>query len=614
MRLEQNQFQQSNSLAARANRWKRVQQTTEELQEVATAFQALLSKPDSIELNELLEFHAAALTSDINDYYGKELASLQDIATEEPTALNKLAVTQMQQRITGTKRAISLLTDPAKRDELAQLLSPRVESYQHYTAHYLSEKNFELAYEAEATGTSSVNPPDAVYATVFAKEATKHKKSSASANLPRYKKLDELYQLGNSEVVEGNSIEDRVFHKAIMPRMVRQSKWRLTIATMDALFDINLADKNPEQIDSANLERLAELYTHLSEHERGATNDAMPGGKKFIHNAASHSLGVAALTDKIFWNSYRQLRDMPASVLRQRGLTESERNDAINTLWEQRQQAMLAALLHDGGENKGELSNGEKKQNKSDAELEQHEFERGVIERNRFLNFVAKCDSRIVDGLKLLGLNRAATAVKNYLNFAPWHERSEQWNLAFNVPEQTHTFLGRLVKAIERTHSQHDYLRLNMDTNFTKLRSLSDSSKQFTAGYLRETVMDYKPAEIARNSKQHQVGDASTANDIFELDWESHAGKQALLVLKDQQLLGHYDTEETFIVSGEKPLSSINKLINNLLYENASYEFEKTNNLQRQAYLGAAPASANRRYFATRAAALRDSGDAISVV
>ncbi|NBX03560.1 MAG: hypothetical protein EBR02_05810 [Alphaproteobacteria bacterium] len=282
-----------------------------------------------------------------------------------------------------------------------------------------------------------------------------------------YEPLDNWYALGNEFAINQGEPFERAVNLALIPKPILDAKWRFMLALADTAFDFNIMHSNAEQLDDNNLILLSSLYARLSQHERGSDNPHMPETHKLRHNPAIHSLHVATLSYIIFKKTRENIN----------GGMKPE----IETEWKKlRDDVMLSALVHDCGEMDGELSQGSNKATMTPADAKKFEEERNHAERRTFEKHLDKRCALLHD----VGSDSADKPIKE----ADWQKIRSSYISAFELAEDSKTFPGRLIKALERMQSQHDYLRFE-GKNGARLMKESDLANTcFSINYVKRVI------------------------------------------------------------------------------------------------------------------------------
>lgn len=266
--------------------------------------------------------------------------------------------------------------------------------------------------------------------------------------------IDRLHDIGMLPVYEGNTPQQRdQMHKAISPQ-VRTAKWRFVLALVNEAYDLGY--------DYVDLEMLSPLCAQLATIERGATNPHMASTHKLRHNPAVHSIHVAGLMTEVFKDMREQNPDMSEADAKQLRVLE--------------RQLSRAALVHDMGELKGELSVASSRRGMSAAEMEAFEHNRGLTETEVFTQAL---DQREVS---LSKVQWPAQLLR---------DRKDSLLNDYSVAEGSAVFEGRLHKLVERMQSQQDYLRFERKSMAPPLRTVVQGNgyhKDFMRGYALEPM------------------------------------------------------------------------------------------------------------------------------
>lgn len=262
--------------------------------------------------------------------------------------------------------------------------------------------------------------------------------------------IDAIQDIGMKPVYEKNTPEERhASERAIAPE-VRTAKWRYILSLVNEGYELGY--------DQMDMEVMAPLCARLATVERGADNPHMPTTHKLRHNPAVHSMHVAGLAKDIF----------DELVLEHEGLPEETELRDIQT------RIMRAALVHDMGELKGELSVAITRQGMSAAEEQTFEHNRGLAEEEIF---EAALHGRVE---KLAKTGWPADELKG---------RCDKLLNDYSVAESD-SFLGRAHKLIERMQTQQDYLRFEgKDMTPPQSTLLGDKyHKDFMEGYAKKPM------------------------------------------------------------------------------------------------------------------------------
>ena len=338
-------------------------------------------------------------------------------------------------------------------------------------------------------------------------------------NMPRYQRLGRIFDLGESHIFDLQDFAKQVELISLMPYEVRLVKWGCSLALSDAVFDLNLNDHHSEVMQVTDRKMLAHLYTRMSEHRRGESNPAMPESQKFRHGPAIHSLCTAALLDKWFASASSRMaalaqdlrRGRSVEAIRQKaqemglenpptGFSEllAELNTAREKLIAMRGIALASALVHDGGENRGELSFGSDKYAKIDTVRKDQEG-RNEEEEMRYLQLVQRTVARI------------AREPDTIMDAMARQQMVERWMTFYHQAEDKHTFLGRLGKVAECIQSQHDYLNKNAKGG-EPLNEQSDVARNFSLGYVEKHFHHIPSATMDQLKETHSPVEFSALN------------------------------------------------------------------------------------------------------
>lgn len=266
--------------------------------------------------------------------------------------------------------------------------------------------------------------------------------------------IDKIHDIAMLPVYEGNTPGQRdEAHKSI-DEGVRTAKWRYTLSLVNDAYDLGY--------DYVDMEIMAPLCAQLATIERGATNPHMPTTHKLRHNPAVHSMHVAGLVNDIFAQVEQDNPDISAG-------------DG-DTLHEMRRQLMRAALVHDMGELKGELSVASSRSGMTPEQMEAFEHRRGLTETEVFENALTE---------------RSEALTKVRWPKEMLHDRKDALLNDYSNAEESGVFLGRLHKLIERMQSQQDYLRFEGKDMAPPLKTVPQGQgyhKDFMLGYALEPM------------------------------------------------------------------------------------------------------------------------------
>lgn len=258
--------------------------------------------------------------------------------------------------------------------------------------------------------------------------------------------LDKWYALGNEYAINHENSKNRSRLLSLMPMDIQYAKWEFMLSLVDSAYGLKLCSKNDgegAQYDTREMKLLARMLATLSENERGAYNPHMAPAFKLRHNPSIHSLHVVSLLQKVFDDAGERIsREVP----------QHERAAAEEYLATLRHELSFGALVHDMGEMEGEFSEMIRVQSKTPEEREKFEQERNAAEQRVFEN------------------NLDFFAKKVGYDDAQWAAKKPAYLTAFELPEQTDTFRGRLLKVVERVQSQQDYLRFQRLNKEMKLK------------------------------------------------------------------------------------------------------------------------------------------------
>jgi hypothetical protein len=286
----------------------------------------------------------------------------------------------------------------------------------------------------------------------------------------RYTELDKWYALGHEQAISQEGALERQYQLSLMPQSIKHAKWRFMIALADAVFDINFADSHPDRMDDNNLTLLSHLYSRLSQQERGADNPHMPQTHKLRHNPAIHSLHVVALADKIFHDAEK--------------LINGRRTPEIEAKWRKiRDEVMLAALVHDCGEMDGELSQSIRVATMNEEQKIVFDKARNDAESKTFEKHLDVCRPALK---RMDGEDQTSEPISD----EEWKALKARYISAFELAEQTDSFVGRLIKTLERMQSQHDYLRFEGINGAPLLNSAENVNKEFSMNYVSKIYRD----------------------------------------------------------------------------------------------------------------------------
>ncbi len=298
----------------------------------------------------------------------------------------------------------------------------------------------------------------------------------------RYQLTDFWYATANERAIEEPDSTERAIKIAQIPFEVRHAKWRLLLTIADALYGINLDDADPKYIDDNNTELLSHLLVRLSDHDRGATAEHMPRTRKRRHNPAIHSLHVVELVDKVFHNAKKSMSDQ-----------NKFDNDGLMRKWqEMRNEAMLAALLHDMGELDGELSVAEDRKNWNEEQIKKFEELRSAREEQTFINYLEE-KRDLLRSVEYDAAGRARLTDKPITDKPITDEEfkvmKNKYLKAFDLAEEK-SFLGVMLKGLERIQTTHDFLRFNGHGGAKRIDEVGSDTQRFTRNYASFVLRD----------------------------------------------------------------------------------------------------------------------------
>ncbi len=281
----------------------------------------------------------------------------------------------------------------------------------------------------------------------------------------RFRKLDAIYATGYEHVLSKEKWNARLKHLLLIPREIRSAQWKFMIALTDAAY--NIFPDAPEGGAHKSLfhDIMADLFTRLSENERGKDNPHMGEPYKLRHNPAIHSLHICGLLDKMFYEVKKTIqRDKEG---------DPQQAEMLKYLKSLRNKLMLTAMVHDCGELEGEIAQAVRFSHLSEAERESREAYRGNIEQETFSAYLDKVLDRHKD--------RHAADVKAF---------KQQCLSAFETAERKDTFEGRFFKAAERMQSQMDFVRFNGLGGGKKLRNSTKENIIVSMNYVTNILFD----------------------------------------------------------------------------------------------------------------------------
>lgn len=259
----------------------------------------------------------------------------------------------------------------------------------------------------------------------------------------RYQLGDVVYEGVNRLAIDRSDATERAWKLRIIPEPIQKAKWTFLTRLHDAIccFRLEGSPDQPEK-DDPNLLLLTALYQRLSEHERGASNRHIPPEYKYRHNPAIHSLHVATLVAHIFHKA-------KITIINNKSLkNDGDREAALQQLAAIRQQVMMAVLVHDGGELEGEITQGIQMADKPKPERDRIIAAKEKVEHHNFDNHLAESVEMLKEQHPDIPTN-------------VWDTCKARFAVAYKMAENDKSFIGRLVKVIERIQSQHDYIRFS---------------------------------------------------------------------------------------------------------------------------------------------------------
>ncbi len=338
-----------------------------------------------------------------------------------------------------------------------------------------------------------------------------------------YGKLDILYEAGQERVLDNLDFDSkrRAVEDCLVPQELRHAKWGIMVAVTDVENGIGLSDIQADIV--------AHLHAELSKHERGADNDHIPITHKQRHNPAIHSLHVSTLVRRIFDDARERLEESREFS----ALGDAAQGQALALFEEKRHALLFAALLHDGGEVRGELSQGILVAGMKAADQEQLQETRARKEEAFFSEF----------------LDEVRQKHYSYLETPQWQGIKDEFMEGFRLAEHLEAFDGRLLKAVERMQSQHDYSRFSGMNEAPPLFETAEENRAFSMNYVAEPMFD---------TKFYTEAVTDTAGKILEkarFDTRASRGEHALRTM----------------VGAEDPLEM---LVNQAVYDAAQAEYK----------------------------------------
>jgi hypothetical protein len=277
----------------------------------------------------------------------------------------------------------------------------------------------------------------------------------------RYKEMDFWHSIGMEYEMERPTAQDRFTSISMVPMPIQQAKWEFMVALADKAYNIT-GNLDSEIKSEFKVPLIASLLSKLSMHERGSSNVHMPYTHKMRHNPAIHSLHVVALVDKVFHYAYKKIM-------------EDGTRDKKNLLgkWQHmRDDAMMTAIVHDMGELDGELSQGVDRAFMKPEQIVRLQEAVDANERTTYENH----------------LNRQRTTALELTN-DEWQNLKKQYMEYFDTVGNK-TFLGKMLKVLERMQSQHDYLRFDGLSAAPKLIDTTPANLTFSMNYIPAVLRD----------------------------------------------------------------------------------------------------------------------------
>lgn len=266
--------------------------------------------------------------------------------------------------------------------------------------------------------------------------------------------VDKIHDIAMHPVYEKNTGAERDrAHKSI-DKGVRTAKWRYITSLVNEAYDLGY--------DYVDLEVMSPLTAHLATIERGATNAHMPTTHKLRHNPSCHSMHVAGLIKDVFDEVASENPEMPAADKQQ--------------MQQMQRQLMRAALVHDMGELKGELSIASNRKHMTAAEMEAFEHKRGQTETEVFEDALTQ---------------RVSSLTKVQWPAEMLKEKRDGLLNDYTTAEDASVFMGRAHKLMERMQSQQDYLRFEGESMAPKLNVVikeEGDHKDFMRNYSQEPM------------------------------------------------------------------------------------------------------------------------------
>lgn len=356
----------------------------------------------------------------------------------------------------------------------------------------------------------------------------------------QFRLLDQLYLVGNEDILKRETPEARLRAQLVTPIAIRRAKWELLLAVADAGSDMGLVHNSAtSEPDESLLKTVANYFLDLSLQERGSANEHVPAGYRMYINTAYHSLRAAVMSGRID----HEAANLFAEEFDKGEHTGISRDSGIALLHTLRQERQLGILFHDGGEGRGELSTARTYAGMTQEEEQAMRQGKADVEHTIFNSHLEQARPAGIDP-------------------AQWHGIRNRIHHAYDVAEDTSGFEGRRCKVVERMESQRTHIYINQSRFLRSERPrpythADQHEKQMMLNYVTLPLYDVEVFAHGRVDYSRPHGPNALGNKVTpeHVDSLKHAVEEASLHAVEREYMHLQEHIHKAIAKGAPPWS-----------------------------------------------------------